>query len=170
LRNNASASLDAIRGLCPTKLPGAAEKAATDDSTLVSLAVKAVDSDEGVIIGILSKAGVRDREREMIPLHALKAATYQLVRDIGTDKMPSVVSDVGTAALADKRGVNVNHALKSIACDVLMAWVGYPMPDENSCYVAVRPHDRAIVDAAKAGHMVGFSWEGPYHLKEAAKT
>jgi hypothetical protein len=153
LRNNSSASLDAIRGLCPTKLPGAAEKAATDDSTLVSLAVKAVDSDEGLLICVVSKAGVRDREREMIPLHALKAATYQLVQDIGKGKV----------------SVDINHGKDAIKCDVVQAWLGWPMPDENSCYVALRPHDRAVVDAAKAGQCAGLSWSGPYRLKDAGR-
>jgi hypothetical protein len=151
MRNNASAALDAVRGLCPTKLPGAASKADTDDSSLVSLAVKAVDADEGILICVVSKAGVRDREREMIPLHALKAATYQLVQDIGKGKV----------------SVDINHGKDAVKCDVVMAWIGYPAPDENACLVALRPHDRSIVEAAKAGQCAGLSWSGPYRLKDA---
>jgi hypothetical protein len=137
--------LAAIKAYCPTQ----------SGARPYELAFKAVDAEEGLLIFKVATAGNFDRERERIKLHALKAATYELVRNIGADD-------------ADRRcAVDINHAEKAIPCDIVMAWAGYPMPDENACYVALRPHDRAIVDAAKAGHVVGASWSGPYRLKDA---
>ena len=114
------------------------------------MALKAVDLDEGLLIFKVSRAGNFDRENERVKLPALKAATYEMVRNIGHDAV----------------GVDINHK-DAIKCDVVMAWIGAPMPDENATYVALRPHDRAIVDAAKAGHVVGASWSGPYRLKDS---
>ena len=128
-----------------------AKKATAESPERVELAIKAVDDDEGLLICVVSKAGVRDREREMVPLRALKAATYKLVQDIGKGNVE----------------VDINHGSDAIKCDVVMAWIGYPAPDENACLVALRPHDRAIVDAAKKGCVSGFSWSGPYRLKDA---
>ena len=143
--------LSAIKAHCPTRLPGTAEKAGDFGIGPMDMALKAVDSDEGLLIFKVSRAGELDRERERVKLHALKSATYELVRNIGLGKIE----------------VDINHGSDAIKCDVLMAWLGAPMVDENACYVALRPHDRSIVDSAKAGHVVGASWSGPYRLKDA---
>lgn len=118
------------------------------------LAFKAesVDAVEGVIIAKLSKAELFDRENERIPLDVLKRATYELVRKIGLKSV----------------SVDVNHGAKSIACDVLQAWIGDPMPDSLATYVMLKPHDRSLIEAAKAGRIHGMSWSGPYKLRPAS--
>jgi hypothetical protein len=125
-----------------------------------TFAFKSFDDEEGIVIGKLSVAENFDLENERIRLPALKAATYELVRNIGLGKFDTVGKDAAT-------GVDINHEKEAIKCDVLMAWVGEPMPEPNACYVAVRPHDREIYEAAKKGDIVGFSWSGPYKLVDA---
>lgn len=112
-------------------------------------AVKASD-EEGIIIGKLSVAGNFDRENERVQLAALKAATYQLVRDIGATKPD------GTPKVT----VDLCHD-KAIKADVLWAAIGDPLPDPNACYVCIRPHDRQIFEDAKAGKIIGMSFTGP---------
>jgi hypothetical protein len=119
--------------------------------TAVAFKADSVDEAEGIIIGKVSVAGIFDRENERVELHALKSATYELVRSIGHENV----------------GVDINHEQDAIKCDVLMAWIGDPMPDPLATYVALRPHDKTVFEAAKAGEIVGMSWSGPYLLREA---
>ena len=129
-----------------------AAKKAVEAFAKVTVGFKAesFDDEEGIIIGKLSVAGNFDRENERVLLPALKAATYELARNIGT---PNVA-------------VDENHDEDAMKCDVLQTWIGHPMPDENATYVAVRPHDPAVFEDAKKGAFVGFSWSGPYVLEE----
>jgi hypothetical protein len=122
---------------------------------LMFRAIKASD-EEGIIIGKVSVAGNFDRENERVQLAALKAATYKLVRDIGTTKAD------GSPAVT----VDLCHD-KTIKAEVLMAWTGHALDDPNACYVAIRPADRSIYDDAKAGKIIGMSFAGPYTLSAA---
>jgi len=105
-------------------------------------------ADDGIIIGKLCVADVRDRENERVTVEALKAAAYEL----------AMKSSGGV-------GYDANHDL-GLDCDLVGVWFGAPMPDENALYVAVRPHDYAVYEAAKSGEIIGFSWSGPYKLSE----
>jgi hypothetical protein len=112
------------------------------------VAFKASVADDGIIIGKLCVADVRDRENERVTVDALKAAAHEL-------------------AMKSSGGVDydANHDL-GLDCDLVGVWFGAPMPDENALYVAVRPHDPAVYEAAKSGEIIGFSWSGPYKLSE----
>jgi hypothetical protein len=141
-----SRTMDAIASLNPPAAKAA--EAPAEESTAIALKAQSFDDAKGIIIAKASKAGNFDRENERIPLRVLEEATYELVRNIGHDKV----------------GVDFNHEPTAIKCDILQAWIGEPMPDPLATYVALRPHDRADYEAVKA-HGVGMSWSGPYHKK-----
>lgn len=149
LNNQPAPLYDALHALLK---PQSATKAATSDVRFELTAIKASEEDEGVIIGKLSVAGNFDREKERVTLPALKAATFNLVKKIGTDAV----------------AVDINHEDEAIKCDILQAWIGEPMPDPTATYVALRPHDPDVYECAKKGGIVGMSWSGPYKLVDAA--
>ena len=128
--------------------PLAVEPAAKQKLTF---AFKSFSDEKGIIVAKVSVAGVFDLENERVTEAALEAATYELVANIG----------------AGKAAVDINHETEPIACDILQCWFGDPMPDSKAAYVALRPHDRAIYEAAKSGEIIGMSWSGNYRLVDA---
>lgn len=105
------------------------------------------DDADGVIIGKVSVADVRDREKERATEAALKSATWELAM-----KSRPVTCDF-------------NHD-EGVKCDIVGVWYGEPMPDPKACYVMLKPHDRDVYEAAKAGEIIGMSWSGPYRLED----
>ena len=149
--NNTPAPLYGAIASIMAKKADFATKASTTHVRFELSALKAADDEEGIIVGKVSVAGNFDREKERAQLPALKAATFNLVKKIGTDAV----------------AVDINHEDEAIKCDILQAWIGEPMPDPNAAYVALRPQDPEIYEAAKKGLIVGMSWSGPYQLVDA---
>lgn len=128
--------------------PLAAEPAANRKLTF---AFKSFSDEKGIIVAKVSVAGIFDLENERVTEAALEAATYELVANIG----------------AGKAAVDINHESEPIDCQILQAWYGDPMPEPTACYVALRPADREIYEAAKSGKITGMSWAGNYKLVDA---
>lgn len=102
--------------------------------------------DDGVIIARVSVADVRDAEKERATEAALKAATWEL------------------AMKSRPVAVDLNHDKAAIIdCDIVGVFYDYA---DKATVVHLRPHDRAIYEAAKSGEIVGMSWSGPYLLSE----
>lgn len=113
----------------------------------VAIKAESFQDEDGVIIAVLSQAGVYDREQERALIPALKAATWRLAMKGGPPK-----------------GFNFNHE-DPIGADLVGVYYDY---DHDRTVVHIRPHDREIYEAAKAGEVSGLSWEGPYRLKDSA--
>lgn len=112
-----------------------------------ALKAESFQDEDGVIIAALSQAGIYDREKERALIPALKAATWRLAMKGGPPK-----------------GFNMNHG-DAIGADMVGVYYDY---DTNKTVVHIRPHDRAVYEAAKAGEISGLSWEGPYRLRDSA--
>jgi hypothetical protein len=140
----------ALSRIAPTHASTPARKAfesRSGASKAIAFKADAFQDDDGVIIGKVSVAGNFDRQNERVLEPALKAATWEL------------------AANPSRVGVDVNHEQQAIGCDIVGCYYSYA---DKACIVHLRPHDRAIYEAARDGEIIGFSWSGPYQLTEAA--
>ena len=141
---------------------------------LVTHRFKAFAADDGVIIGIGSYAEMVDLDNEVVR----KSDLVKMAYDFNASK---------------ERKFRANHKA-DIDCDLVASWPGAPMlksgkvltagepiPDddpivgislekgsETAWFLAVRPHDPLIAQAAKAGDVAGFSWSG-YVTRTAVK-
>lgn len=145
MRATAGAAYPGIEKIAATTSQPAT-KASAVPTVSYSFKAEASQDEDGIIIGRVSVAGNFDRENERVLETALKAATWKLAMD-------------------GCQGVDINHEAETIGCDVVGVYYDYGV---KACVVHLRPHDRAIYDAAKSGEIVGMSWTGPYTLQEAS--
>jgi hypothetical protein len=141
---NAASFLNAVKSCVQTKTGPEPKE---PGKQMISFKATSFDDEDGVIIGKVSVADVRDREKERATEAALKSATWELAM-----KSRPVTCDF-----------NHDQAFK---CDVVGVWYGEPMPDAKACYVMLKPHDREVYEAAKSGEVIGMSWTGPYRLED----
>jgi hypothetical protein len=131
-----------------TNFSAAIKAALAPTRSAVSVAVKASESedDDGVIITRLSVADVRDRENERVTEAALKAAVWELAMKASVEV-----------------SYDFNHLIDGVECDLVGVYYDYA---EKAAVIHLRPHDRAVYEAAKCGEIIGMSWSGPYRLSE----
>lgn len=153
----AQAILDAAAG----KKEGEAAAAPAEDEP-IEAAAKAVEfafkanEELGVIEGIASVADIFDRENERVQKGALVGMAFEFCakskRDFKinhTEKIDCELVESYTGALTKVPGV-IDHSVKS-------HW-----------FVTLKPKDPAILEAAKAGQVVGMSWGGGKETQDAA--
>jgi len=110
----------------------------------------------GVIEGIASVADIFDRENERVQKGALIDMAFSFCAKA-------------------KRQFKLNHE-KNIPCDLVESFTGAPtkVPGvidhtvKSHWFVTLRPHDAEILEAAKAGKIIGMSWGGGKEVKDAA--
>ncbi len=123
-----------------------------NDSKAVAFKAISVD-EEGVIIGIGS-SDAWDSQGESMTAKAVVQIAYEFCSKA-------------------EREFRINHDAEAIiGCDLVASFPGAPIlvdgvvvgidirANATHWFVGVRPHDSSLVEEAKAGKIVGFSWGG----------
>jgi hypothetical protein len=143
------------------------QKALVATEPVSTHAFKTLAADDGVIIGIGSYAELVDLDGDVIKTGDLVRMAYDY-------------------CASTSRAFKANHK-DEIDCQLVASWPGAPvlksgrvlrdgepLPSgdpvsaislekgcETAWFIAVRPRDQKVFEAAKAGDVVGFSWSGP---------
>lgn len=141
--------------------PAAAEaKAATFKAVAVD--------DQGVIIGIGAMAGNIDRDGEVVQVGALlqmaydfcasKARTFKANHDDAAELSADLVASMpGAPVLKSGRILKAGEDLPD---DDPVVGINIEKGNEIAWFMGIRPHDPAVLEAARKGEIVGFSWGG----------
>jgi hypothetical protein len=129
---------------------------------------KAVNVDDhGVIIGIGASISV-DREEDAVARGALLGLSYDFCASKGREfranhdaeallEADLVCSWPGAPVL--KSGTILQPG-QEVPADDSIVGINIEKGNETHWFVGIRPHDARIVDAARKGEIVGFSWGG----------
>ncbi len=171
----AATTATAIEAPTPEAAAAAAATAATEAGKAAAIepkpyAFKALSVDTGdhsVIVGIGAAAENIDLDDEVIRQHDLVAMSYDFCASKArafkanhADPLPKaelVASWPGAPILKSGRVLKVGEALPT---DDAVIGINIEKGRETHWFVKVRPNDAAIVEAAKAGDVAGFSWAG----------
>lgn len=142
-------------------------RSARDGAAKARPTFKAIPSDnQGVIIGIGSAAHIVDRDDEVVTPAALLGMAYDFcaskAREFRANHDAVIDADLvaswpGAPILKSGRVLGVGEELPT---DDPVVGINIEKGNETHWFVGVRPHDERIVEAARKGEVVGFSWGG----------
>lgn len=136
-------------------------------ATATRPAFKAVSVDnQGVIVGIGSAAYIVDSEEDEVQQRALVGMAYDFcaskAREFRANHDDLLEADLvaswpGAPILKSGRVLGRGEELPA---DDLVVGINIEKGNETHWFVGVRPHDPRVVDAARKGDILGFSWGG----------
>lgn len=140
----------------------------TPGQTEAKATFKAVNVDDhGVIVGIGASISV-DREDDAVQKGALLGLAYEFCaskgREFRANHDPEVVLDAELVASWPGAPILKSGTIlqpgQEIPSDDPVVGINIEKGKETHWFVSIRPKDKAIVDAARKGEIVGFSWGG----------